>query len=286
LIGLGAKAGPFDLGIALLRAPIFIDPQTAQATIKLQDLPQILAGIPLRYREIRLVLDRPGFIHNPTSCEPTQITGTALAPDGITASFHDRFQAAECAALPFKPRLALHLSTGARNAHPALRAVLRSTSDEATISSAAFTLPSGELLDLHYLRGLCPRDTTPAGCPATSRLGSARFTTPLADTPLEGPIYLREPNHGLPDLLANLQGGGVHIVLDGSTATVGGRMQLRLDALPDIPLSRAVISIAGGRDGIFVNSRDLCATHPHAAAALSAHSGKRLLRHPRLRIRC
>jgi hypothetical protein len=287
LTKLPAAAGPFDLGTALLRAPIFIDPRTAQATIKLEDLPQILAGIPLRYREIRLSLDRPGLLRNPTSCGPTQILGSALASNGELAKLRQPFQVADCGALPFRPRLALSLSGNlARNGHPSLRAALRADPGEAALASATFTLPPGELLDLHHVRALCPRDLTPEQCPAASRLGPARLWSPLADTPLEGPIYLREPNHGLPDLLANLQGGGVHIVLHGGTATVGGRMQLRLDALPDIPLSRAVISIAGGRDGIFVNSRDLCATYAHAAAALSAHSGKRLLRHPRLRIRC
>lgn len=286
LVAVPAQAGPFDLGTVVLRAPIRIDPRTAIVSLGFDALPQILDGVPIEYRHIRLLLDRPGFIRNPTSCDPTEISATAISVDGVRAGLTSRFQAADCAALPFKPRLALHLSGGlARNGHPSLRAVVRSRSGEAGIAAASFTLPAGELLDLRHLRSLCARDLSPERCPAGSRLGHIRIWSPLLAAPLQGPLYLRAPSRHLPDLIADLRSGGVHIVLHGRTGAAGGRLRVRFAALPDVPLSKAVIAFAGGRRGILVNSEALCGRHQRASASLRAHSGKSRLLRPRLRLR-
>jgi hypothetical protein len=287
LIAIPAQAGPFDLGTVVLRAPIRIDPLTAQASVRLDGLPRILAGVPLHYRTLRLVLDRPGFIRNPTSCEATRIAGTATSTDGMVAPLSSRFQAADCAALRFKPRLALRLSGGlARNGHPSLRAVLRPRRGQASIRDAAFTLPAGQLLDLHRLRALCPRRLSPERCPRASRLGRVRLLSPHLDGRLAGPIYLREPTRGLPDLIADLHSGPLRILLRGYTAAPRNRLRIRLRALPDVPLNRAVITLAGGRRGILVNSESLCGTRRRARGTLSAHNGKRRLFRPKLRLSC
>lgn len=282
-IELPARAGPFDLGTVVLRAPIAIDPTTAQATIRLEGIPQILAGVPLRYREIRLHVDRPGFIRTPTSCASREFAGTAISAGGADAGLSSSFRPQGCAGLRFRPTFALTASGGlGRNGHPALRAVLRSRLGEAGIAAATFTLPAGELLDLYRVGAVCERPVSPARCPADSRVGHARLWSPLATAPLAGPIYLREPVHGLPDLLADLRGGGVHIVLRGRTAAAsGGRLRVGFARLPDVPIGKALIALVGGRRGILVNSTPLCAGPRPVEVSLRAQNGRHRQLRPR-----
>jgi hypothetical protein len=268
------QAGPFDLGTVVLRAPIAIDPATAQASISVEGLPQIMDGVPLHYRTIRVVLDRPGFIRNPTSCEPAAITGTATAADGSTAAISARFQAADCAALSFKPKLSVRLSGAVgRNGHPAARAVLRADPNGAAVSSADFTLSAGELLDLDHLRGLCPRGVAVARCPRKSLLGRLRLDSPLLGEPLAGPVYLRVPKHGLPELAAEVGSGGLAFAVDGRITRTKGRLGVSLGSIPDVPLTEAVLELPGGRTGLIVNSRSLCRSKGEVTGTFTAHNG-------------
>lgn len=285
LVSVPAAAGPFDLGRVVVRAPARIDPDTARISVDLPDLPQIRNGIPLDYRAIRLVLDRPGFVRNPTSCEPMGFRLTATAATGATATASERFQAADCGALRFRPRLAVRLSGAVgRNGHPRVGLDLVPKPGQANLAAARFDLPPGELLDTRNIRALCVRDLPPARCPASARLGRATLRSPLLPEPLRGPIFLRAPGGRYPDLLADLHGGGVHIRVHGTTASArGGRLRIQLRGLPDIPLSRASIVLAGGRRGIVVNSASPCPRPPRAAAMLQGHNGREALLRPRVR---
>ena len=284
LIVVPARGGPFDLGTVILRAPVTVDPSTAQAGLSVEGLPQTLAGVPLQYRALRVVLDRLGFIHNPTSCEPMALTGTATAANGRTAELATRFQASDCAALAFRPKLSLRFSGAlGRNGHPALRAVLGTDPEGAALKSARFSLPAGELLDLRHVRRLCPRTVAAGNCPPASRLGSVRLYSPSLEAPLEGPVYLRVPSHRLPDLVGDLRSGELHFFLGGRTTLAKGRVGIALESLPDVPLSRAILDLAGGRRGILVNSRSLCEGIGAVTAHLGAHNGRRRYLHIRPR---
>src|SRR5262249_937871 len=70
-----AKAGPPALGTVVVRGTISVDPHTAALTVTTGAVPTILQGIPLDLRLIRVDIDRPGFIFNPTDCNPQAITG-------------------------------------------------------------------------------------------------------------------------------------------------------------------------------------------------------------------
>lgn len=286
LIVVPAEAGPFDLGTVVLRAPLRIDPATAQATVGLAGLPGILRGVPLRYRTIRFVLDRPGFVRNPTSCEPLRTALEATATDGGTADVVARFQAADCAALGFKPRVGVRLAGAiGRNGHPRVEARLATRPGQANLAAATVVLPRGELLATRHLRALCDRGLAPSRCPATSRLGRATIRTPLLPQPLRGPVYLRAPSHRYPDLIAAVEGGGVRLVLHGRTgSTRDGRLRFRLVGLPDLPLSRAEVVLAGGRRGIVVNSRPLCGRHRRGFALFKGQNGKRATARPVLKL--
>jgi hypothetical protein len=277
-----ALAGPFDLGTVVVRAAVLVDPMTGRLTVRSDPLPRILDGVPLDIRSVRLEIDKAGFVRNPTSCEPMAITGSATSTLGQAAPLSARFQVGECAALAFKPKLSLRFSGAVRRGgHPTLRAALRADPEGAALKSASFALPSGQLLDLKHLRVLCPREAPPARCPGSSRLGSVRLYSPALEAPLEGPVYALVPRHGLPGIAAEVRSGAFRFLLRGRATAANGRLGMTLEALPDIPLSRAILSLAGGRRGILVNSVSLCRRVGPATAAFSAHDGARR----RLRVR-
>jgi hypothetical protein len=284
-----AALGPLDLGTVVLRFPLGIDPDTGRLTIDSgggTPLPRIVSGIPLNLRDLRLNLDRPRFILNPTSCEPLSFGGTAAPPGGGEVPLSSRFQAADCAALPFRPRLGLSLSGGlGRNAHPRVEVELTQRPGGANLAAAAFTLPAGELLDTRRIGALCADEPATGGCPAASRLGHAVIRSPLLSQPLRGPVFLRAPSHRYPDLLAVLHSGQLSLRLHGTVgAAPGGRLRLRLERIPDLPVSRSTLSFAAGRRGIFVNSASLCGRSLHADAQLTAHNGRHLSLRPALRL--
>jgi hypothetical protein len=283
-----ALLGPLDLGTTVQRFPIGVDPRTGQLSIdfaKAGRMPSMLQGVALHIRDLRLYLDRSRFTLNPTSCAATAITGSAYAIDGMAAPLDQRFQAADCGTLPFHPSLSLRFAGGLRRSgHPSLRAVVRSGPRQTRLAGISFTLPSGELLDFHHLRELCRRQLPAEACPNGSRLGYARLWSPLLSAPLQGAIYLREPSRGFPDLISELRSGDIRIRLHGRTGASNGRLGLRVEGLPDLPLAKAAISLAGGRRGIFVNSETLCGRKQRVDASVQAQSGKSHRLHPRLHL--
>lgn len=297
-----AVVGPFDLGVIAVRSALGVNPETAQGSASTDPLPQILQGIPVRLRDVRLNLDRRGFTLNPTSCAEKRIAARvagsgndvfSLADDGLTALF-ERFQAADCARLGFRPRLAFRLSGGTRRgSHPGLKAVLTypRRGAFANIRRAAVALPRSEFLDQAHIRTVCTRVQFAAeACPPGSVYGHAVARTPLFDHPLSGPVYLRSSSHRLPDLIAVLRGPAsqpVEIDLDGRIDSVNGGIRNTFDLVPDAPVSRFTLKMKGGRKGLLENSRDLCRAGGRAVAKFAAQNGRRIVLKPRLRaLRC
>lgn len=269
------QAGPFDLGTVVVRVAIRVDPDTAQISAISDPLPQLLEGIPVSYRQVHVDFDRPRFTLNPTNCDPMQVIGTATSALGAEAALASRFQVGSCARLGFKPMLRLRLSGGTgRNAHPALRATLTMPKGGANISRARVLLPRSQFLETAHIRTICTRVQSAAGvCPRAAIYGYARAFTPLLDRPLEGPVYLRSSSHELPDLVADL-GGQVDIAVDGRVDSSGEGMGVAFTGVPDVPISKFVLSMRGGRKGLLVNSRNLCAGDYRAAVQMDGQNGK------------
>jgi hypothetical protein len=282
VIKVPAQAGPFDLGTVAVRAALEIDPTTTQVTAKSDPLPQILGGVPLAYRDIRVDISRPEFIVNPTSCEPMTVGGTITSVAGQAASVSNPLQTVNCERLAFAPKLALRLSGAPprRGGNPALQATLTPPKGNANIGKARVILPATELLEQGHIRTVCTRVQFAANeCPAGSIYGSARAWTPLLDTPLEGPVYLRS-NGGerkLPDLVADLN-GSIHVVLVGYIDSVkrhgSPRIRTRFLSVPDAPVSKFVLNMRSGKKSLLVNNTNLCKAKPRAEAALTGQNGK------------
>jgi hypothetical protein len=267
------QAGPFDLGNVVIRNALYVDPETTEVTAKSDPLPQVLQGIPIEYRDLRVEANRARFTLNPTSCSAMRVTSTISGVGGVQANPSTRFQVGDCQALAFSPRLALKVfGPTRRGGKPRLRAVLRTNSGEAHVARAQVNLPHSEFLEQSHIGTVCTRVQFDAGdgdgsaCPKGSIYGHARAITPLLGKPLEGPVYLRSSSHKLPDLVAALK-GQVDVTLAGRVDR-GPNDGLRntFEVVPDAPVSKFVLEMKGGKKGLLVNSEDLCSPEANTRA--------------------
>ena len=105
-----AIAGPFNLGTEIVRSKVDVDPTDAHLTVVSDPFPTILDGIPLQLQHVNVTVNRPGFVFNPTSCEPMKLTGELESTEGATANVATPFQVTNCAALSFKPEFNVQTS--------------------------------------------------------------------------------------------------------------------------------------------------------------------------------
>jgi hypothetical protein len=299
--------GPFDVGTVVIRQALRIDPETAEVFIDATSsdaIPHIVQGIPVHARDIRAYVDRPNFILNPTSCTRTSTASTALGSgldfaspvDDNPITVTSPFQAADCAALSFDPKLRLQLLGGTkRGAHPRFQATLHMRGfGEAAIKRAQVTLPHSEFLENAHIKTICTRVQFKAGagngtqCPAGSVYGYAKAVTPILSEPFSGPVFLRSSEHQLPDLVAALHTStGIDFNLVGRIDSVkGGGIRNTFEAAPDAPVSSFTLTMRGGKKGLLVNSTDLCKGSHRADVSFDAHNGKQKDFRPELKAKC
>jgi hypothetical protein len=260
-----AIAGPFNLGTVVVRAAIAIDPATAQLTITSDPLPTILQGIPLGLRVVNVTVDRAAFMFNPTDCAASKVDATAQSAQGAVAASSTPFQVANCATLPFKPKLSASAGGKASKAGGASLDVKIASrggpqpgAGEANIASVKVALPKQLPSRLTTLQKACLAATfeaNPANCPAASNVGMATAATPILAHPLSGPAYL--VSHGgaaFPDLEIVLQGEGVTIVLDGKTDIKKGITSSTFKAVPDAPISSFELKLPTGYNSILTSN--------------------------------
>ena len=283
-----AQAGPFDLGDVVSRAAIHVDPETAQATLATDPLPQIIEGVPISYRTIHARIDRPGFGLNPTSCAPKSIAATVFSDLGQVATPTERFQVGGCHALGFKPRLSLRLfGPTNRGAHPRLRAVFRPRRGDANASYASVALPRSAFLDQSHIKTICTRvQFAQDRCPKGSIYGRAVAFSPLLEEPLEGPVYLRSSENLLPDLVLALK-GQIEVHAKARIDSYKGGIRTTFEVIPDAPITKVMVEMQGGHKGLLINSRGLCRGEPaRAQGRLAAHNGRRRGLNPTLNDSC
>jgi hypothetical protein len=269
-----AVAGPFDLGLVVVRARIVVDPETSALTITTDEtgpygVPQILDGVPLRLKRITVDIDRPGFMFNPTSCAAQQVTAVVSGSQDATATVASPFAAGDCQSLAFNPRF--KVSTSGRTSkldgasldvklsYPPFKA-----GAQANIARVKVELPRQLPARLTTLQKACTAaqfDANPAGCPPGSVVGIARATTPLLPVGLEGPAYF--VSHGgeaFPSLIVVLQGDGVRVDLTGSTFIKQGVTSSTFKTVPDVPVGSFELYLPEGRYSALAANTVLCKT--------------------------
>jgi len=271
-----AQAGPFDFGDIVVRTAINVDPVTTQVIAKSDPLPQILEGVPIAYRDVRIEVQKPDFTVNPTSCEQRKVTTSIYSIEGAVAHPSVPTKVGDCGALNFGPKLAFKLKGGTnRGDYQALTAVLTTGKKEANIAKVAVTLPHSEFLEQGHIGTVCTRVQFAAKkCPDASVYGMAEATTPLLAEPLKGPVYLRSSSHSLPDLVAALN-GQFDVELAGRIDSVNGGIRNTFDVVPDAPVSKFVLRMKGGAKSLLVNSRNLCKSVSRAEVKMVGQNGMR-----------
>jgi hypothetical protein len=269
-----AVAGPFNLGLVVVRARIDIDPTDSTATITTDEtgphkLPQIVFGVPLRLKQVTVNIDRPGFMFNPTSCKAQQVTAAISGSQNAVANVSSPFAAGACKSLAFKPSFTVSTSghtskangasLDARVTYPA-----GSVGSEANIAYVKVELPKQLPSRLSTLQKACLAvtfDANPAACPPGSLIGVVRSSTPLLPVPLTGPVYF--VSHGskeFPSLVAVLQGDGVRVNLTGATFINGktGITSSTFKTVPDVPISSFELYLPEGPYSALAANANLC----------------------------
>jgi hypothetical protein len=270
-------AGPLDLGVLALRMPLDLNRRNARVQIH-ADMPSGQRGMRLELREMSLALDRPHFILNPTRCARSAIEARFEGDEGARATASAPFQLRRCGALGFRPSLGIGVTGGGaatdHGANPGLRAVIKLRRGGSNLRRLALVMPAAEQLDPAHMENVCvsKEASSERGCPRDTIYGSASLRTSILDKPLRGPIYMRASPHRFPDLVAVLD-GPIQLELSGRMTFPDGRVQIVFDQIPDVPVSRISLRIAGGKRGVLVNNRDLCGAQPFARALATAQNG-------------
>lgn len=303
----GPFRGQFALDTIVVRQALYVDRRTAVATVVSDPFPIIHHGIPLRLRRATLLMDRPGFVRNPTSCAQKAVTATFTSVDGATSSDSFPFRASGCKRLRFRPKLSLTL-TGRRqtrtNGHPGIKAKVKLGSGQAAIRRAEVRLPQALVLDIDNADALCEfkegiKDEP--NCPAGSVVGRARAVSPLLSKPLAGKVYFvknvridqvtgRE-RRTLPMIIVALR-GEIAVNLRGESDVRGGRLISTFTQVPDAPVTSFNLNIEGGRNGILkvtANRRgniDICKRKQTAEAYMDGHNRKAYDREIKVKTPC
>jgi hypothetical protein len=267
-------AGPFNLGTIVVRASIAVDPTTAQLTITTDPLPTIVDGVPTDLRSIDAVIDRAGFMFNPTNCDPQSFSGTATSTEGTVAPISSHFQMGSCRSLSFAPDFKVSTtaesskadgaSLDAKIIYPTVPAGANQASSQSNIASVKVDLPIQLPSRLTTLQKACLArvfEENPANCPADSRVGSATAITPVLPVPLNGPAYF--VSHGgeaFPSLVVVLQGYGVTVNLVGTTfISKAGITSSTFKQVPDVPITSFELRLPQGPDSALAANLPLSA---------------------------
>ncbi len=286
-----AIAGPFDLGTVTVRAALYVDPATAQGKALSDPLPRILHGIPVDVRSVAVDVSRPNFTLNPTNCNPLAFGGSVTSTLGLSSPLSDYFQVGGCQSLPFKPKLTTRLfGPTRRGANPRFRAILTARAGDANIAKTVVALPHSEFLDQAHIRTICTRVQYAAdACPKGSVYGHVKAISPLLDYPLEGPVYLRSSSNELPDVVGALKGPArqpVHFDLVGRVDSVNGGIRTTFETVPDAPVTKAIVSMQGGKKSLLENSTNICKGTHRVKVKMVGQNGKLFNSKPELKADC
>ncbi len=172
------RVGPFDLGTTVSLAKIVVRPDDQGLDVVAAGLPQVVGGIPLGLREIRLTLDRDGFMRNATSCADRPVAAAFTSALGAGAAATAPYRATACDRVRFAPRLAGAVATRAqlaKGAHPTVTALVTQRAGEINARTVTVTLPKAIGVDVANLNRSCAEGED---CGTRNVVGTATALTP------------------------------------------------------------------------------------------------------------
>jgi hypothetical protein len=194
-----------------------------------------------------------------------------------------------CDQVPFSSRTSFGPSSMQRDAPVPLSVALDipQTDDTNTLGTShvddvSVTLPPGMTISPSAANGLeaCTDAQLGQGtndaiaCPASSRVGAIKITTPVLDSPLEGSVYIGQPLPGNRyRLFLNADGHGISIRLKGIVTPhpETGQVTAVFENNPELPFSQFKLDFDGGSKAI-IASAQTCGT-TEGSGTLTAYSG-------------
>jgi uncharacterized repeat protein (TIGR01451 family) len=282
------EVGPFTLQTQVVRAKIEVDPLTAQLTVTTDPFPTIIDGIPADLRTIVAVIDRPGFMFNPTDCSPMAFSGTAFSVEGASVPISSHFQVGSCQALKFQPNFKVSTSgktskadgasLEAKIVYPTGPLGFNQASSQSNIARVKVELPKQLPSRLTTLQKACTAqvfETNPAACPQASVVGHATAVTPVLPVALTGPAYF--VSHGgeaFPSLIVVLQGYGTTVDLVGSTfISKTGITSSTFKQVPDVPIYSFALTLPQGPFSALAANGNLCKSTLTMPTEFTGHNG-------------
>jgi hypothetical protein len=286
-------AGPFNLGLNVVRGKIEVDRHTAQITATTDAsgphaIPTILDGVPTDLRTIEVIIDQPEFIFNPTNCNPMSFSGIATSTEGTTAALSSRLQVGSCKDLKFQPSVKVSTSGKASKANGAsltfkIAYPRGAVGTQSWFKEAKFVIPKQLPARLTTIQKACLAATfeaNPASCPPGSVIGHAIVHTPVLPVPLEGPVYFVSYGSAkFPDAIIVLQGDNVTVDLTGETFIKNGVTSATFPNTPDVPFETLEATLPTGPHSEFgtnipaKDNYDLCGHKLTVPTFLQAQNG-------------
>ena len=142
-------------------------------------------------------INRPDFTFNPTDCKPMSITGSLSSDEGTTSSLVGalpgrQLRGAGVQTDVYGVDLGANTRTGRREPDDTVTYPSTPQGTEANIAKVKVGLPAQLPARLRTLQKACTEQVfaaNPASCPAASRIGQAKTSTPVLPDPLSGPAY-------------------------------------------------------------------------------------------------
>jgi hypothetical protein len=277
------NAGPFTLPDVVARAKIQVKSDTAQVVATDPKIPTIVGGIPIRMRAFSITTLRPGFMRNPTNCEPKSVVSTVggFTPGGATSSktIATPFQVENCGALAFAPTF--RAVTGGRPSRAngaSLETTLNVPENNANIKSVLVTLPKqlpSRLTTLQKACLLATFEANPFSCPEGSLVGGARANSITLPSKLSGPAYLvARGGAQFPDLDLVLEANGVRVIVKGNTDIKKGITTTNFATTPDVPVSSITVSLPMGPHSALAAFGNLCTSSLVMPTTITAQNEK------------
>jgi len=215
------------------------------------------------------------------------INARVTSSSGSVADLSNRFQAVDCAALPFDPTISATTRGKLTFKHGAeLKAHIAARPGDANIRSVAVRLPKqlpSRLIPT--INNACLMSQFLAdykGCPEQSYIGTTTAYTPVLNQPLKGPAYIVATPGEVPVIELKLFGqgdaAGVEVNLAGTVIidSGGGRSKVTFSTVPDIPITGFDMELPTGPHSMLdAPSKDLCGGPITMDISIIAQNGKR-----------
>ncbi len=115
----------------------------------------------------------------------------------------------------------------------------------------------------------------PLGCPAGSKVGSARANTILLPGKLQGPaIFVSHGGEAFPDLDLVLEANGIRVIIVGHTKITKGITTTNFESTPDSPVSSVTVNLPLASNSALAANGNLCTQSLVMPTTITAQNGK------------